>query len=310
MRMPSDQQRQLERIRYWQGQNLRSADFRSQVATDLQLRWWHNRAMHSAYGVAFGYQSSPYPATGTLLGVDLGPGVAYDCFGRPLILPHQQRVQLPPKPPSSKITLLARYRENWDYPDPRQTDGVCISCCQDSLAAEHPEFVWTSNDPPDPRAGVALVRISVGATALTVDDDFEIVTSAPLAGPYLANGSTVPGSTPWSTWRRGQTPLGLQTDVDTSAAGFQQTPCYFAWLELSDPTYRATGAIFTHITRIRPDGFRFRILATTVSAVGLVALEVNERFAPPPYYVCWLGCESQAGVSRCLKPEVRKSCCS
>ncbi len=310
MRMPSDQQRQLERTRYWQGQMLRASDFRSQVATDLQLRWWHNRAMHSAYGVALGYESAPYPTTGTLLGVDLEPGVAYDCFGRGLILTHPQRVLLPPKSPASAITLLARYRENWDYPDPRQTAGVCISCCQDSLAAEHPEFVWTAGNPPDPRAGVALVRIAVGPTALTVDDNFEIVTSAPLAGPYLANGLTIPGSTLWRTWRRGQIPLGLQTDVDTSAAGFQQTPCYFAWLELSDPAYRATGAIFTHITRIRPDGFRFRILTTTVSAAGLVALEVNERFAPPPYYVSWLGCEAQAGVSRCLKPEVRKSCCS
>jgi hypothetical protein len=45
------EKRPLERVRYWQGQMLRSADFRAQSADTAQHRWWHNRALHNAYGV-------------------------------------------------------------------------------------------------------------------------------------------------------------------------------------------------------------------------------------------------------------------
>jgi hypothetical protein len=313
MRIPSNEQRELERTRYWNGQMIRSGDFRGQVATDSQLRWWHNRALHSAYGVALGLEASKYPKDGPLQGVELEPGVAYDCYGRGLILLRQHRVLLPPNP-SNPITLLARYRETWDFPDPRQTKGVCLTCCEDSLAQEHPEFIWTAADPPPLTGGVALVRIKNGAGALTIDPKFDVLSSAPLAGPYLATGSTVPGSTQWNPWiaiKAGdQVPLGLQTDVDTSAAGFQQTPCYFAWLEGADELVTA-GTIFTHIDYPRPDGFRFRIFlftSTTADAV-LLAVAPPPPTKPPQFYVCWLGCEPQSSI-QCLKPEARKTCCS
>src|SRR5262249_23851380 len=48
------EQRDLERLRYWQGQMLRSRDFRDQAAQQAELRWWHNRALHNAYGVVAG----------------------------------------------------------------------------------------------------------------------------------------------------------------------------------------------------------------------------------------------------------------
>ena len=41
---------ELQRLRYWQGQKLLSRDFRDQVSYESELRWWHNRALHNAYG--------------------------------------------------------------------------------------------------------------------------------------------------------------------------------------------------------------------------------------------------------------------
>src|SRR5439155_6053236 len=54
--MASTEKRNLERVRYWQGQMLRSRDFNDIHATEEQRRWWHNRALHDAYGI---YQDPP-----------------------------------------------------------------------------------------------------------------------------------------------------------------------------------------------------------------------------------------------------------
>ena len=311
MRMPSNQQRELERTRYWQGQMLRSGDFRGQVATDLQLRWWHNRALHNAYGVALGYEITGDTGTGSLRGVILQPGVAYDVFGRALVLQRKHTVPLPSDVTAFPITLLVRYRETGDYPDRRQTEGVCISCCQPDLEEEQPEFVWTTADPPDPCCGVPLARAQPNAQRLPeLDLGFETILSAPLAGPYLANGSTIPGATQWQLRRVGGDVVVLETVVDTSAAGFQSTPCYFASLEGAGSPAAGPNMIFTHIAFPRPDSFIFRIVSPARFLVGRVdEIAAPAPLAPPAFYVCWLGCEAQA-VSQCLQPGVRKSCCS
>src|SRR6516225_2672470 len=54
--IPPPDARNLQRLRYWQGQMLRSRDFRDQLAIEGQLRCWHNRAMHNAFGVASGFK--------------------------------------------------------------------------------------------------------------------------------------------------------------------------------------------------------------------------------------------------------------
>ena len=54
--MSQTEKRKLERVRYWQGQMLRSRDFNDMHAVEEQRRWWHNRALHNAYGV---YQDDP-----------------------------------------------------------------------------------------------------------------------------------------------------------------------------------------------------------------------------------------------------------
>src|ERR1035438_9079967 len=77
--------RELERLQYWQGQMLRSRDFRDDGAIEAQRRWWHNRAVHAAFGVNYGLQVTGDASTGTLV-LTVPCGLAYDCFGRELIL--------------------------------------------------------------------------------------------------------------------------------------------------------------------------------------------------------------------------------
>ena len=85
----------LERLLYWQGQMLRSRDFRDQVAIGDERRWWHNRAIHAANGVAVGMEVGLSGNTFDGLSVTVGPGVAYDCFGREIVSMCENPVEKP-----------------------------------------------------------------------------------------------------------------------------------------------------------------------------------------------------------------------
>src|SRR5262249_29872198 len=92
----------------------------------------------------------------------------------------------------------------------------------------------------------------------------------PLARPHVGSGATIPGATDWKSWvpfeaapdTRGGRPvtLGLQVDVNTSAAGFTETPCYFAWLNGPSwgPAVRGyVPLLLDHIEAETAVGFRF-----------------------------------------------------
>jgi hypothetical protein len=179
---------ELQRLRYWQGQMLRSRDLRDQVATEAQLRWWHNRALHNVFGVASGFEVTrkvKAELNGQIVVVELSdhsvkielndqsvevklnnqlevelngqtvmvqlngqtvmvqlndqavvvnlsdqpvivyPGIAYDCFGRGLILAQPYSAPVPPEDIDSKEwTLLARYRETDEFP--RRLAFACL----------------------------------------------------------------------------------------------------------------------------------------------------------------------------------------
>ena len=48
--------RELERVRYWQGQLLASDDLNTQLRVDEELRRLHNRSLHQPYGIAIGLE--------------------------------------------------------------------------------------------------------------------------------------------------------------------------------------------------------------------------------------------------------------
>jgi hypothetical protein len=334
------EQRELERIRYWQGQMLRAGDFRRQVATDAQLRWWHNRAVHNAFGVAMGLCAvlGSGPGSSATASVDIDPGVAYDCFGRPLILLSPHSISLPPVSSGMKLamTLVIRYRETVDFPAPNETSGVCLSCCGHSEAQETPDFAWVPAPSITLRDGVPLAQVMFDQGVPRFDPGFIPVGLRPLARPYLANGSTIPGSTPW-TVGVSQGVLAIETIVDTAAAGFTRTPCYFAWLEGAATLFAQTNSravesvpgadvsrldttritptppvtYFTHLEALAPTSFKFSVLVDLAQFDGILRREqvVKPRLRIP-LYVCWLGCQSTSDTDQCVDPQVQKPCCS
>ena len=241
--MSQAEKRKLERVRYWQGQTLRSRDFNDIHAVEEQRRWWHNRALHNAYGihrdpdVAPGFDAA-LSSDGTF--VTVTAGLAYDAFGRELILETDQTVMLPAVAQDNDVfVLFVRYR--MAAPDRRKENFAAVLCAnQGPVRPGFVELVWGRPQSFAFTDGVLLAAVKiVGGKGTPADLPFPLSVSKPLARPQLASGSTVPGNTAWEIWTYGiagaagaeSVAVGVQTTIDTSASGFTDSPCYFAWLQ-------------------------------------------------------------------------------
>lgn len=325
--MSQTEKRNLERVRYWQGQMLRSRDFNNIHAVEEQRRWWHNRAMHNAYGV---YQDTPRPFQvafyGDQIAVTVTPGLAYDSFGRELILQAQQTIPLPAvMQDKDEFLLLIRYR----MPQPNECmDNISGACYTDDAPPQpgFAEFIWRRPGQCCFTDGVPLITLVVDSSAADKHVLKPLAQSPsvrPLARPQLGSGSTVPGNTPWELWTSGeefereQEVYGVQTRIDTSAAGFTESPCYFAWLQgdlFSPQTGQLAVAMFTSIAEESLNSFVFRIAFPQPQIIPVVELLVHTAAAnfPPPghvsarefglfahrqnLYVNWVGCQKNASA--------------
>lgn len=305
----------IERFRYWQGQMLRSRDLRGQMRVEAELRWWHNRALHSAYGVRSGFVVTAVSDSGSLVAVRVDCGVAYDCYGRELVLQTPRELTLPQigRGPVSRAILLARYKES-------STSLQRHDAARGHRPLEEPDFAWVVGSNIDPALGVPLARLSYQSSedAPTLEEGFLFPTSRPYARPRVGSGATVPGDTRWEPWVENITlliepvaSLGMQVTVDTSAAGFTETPCYFAWLggTLWD---RSNVEFFpfplAHVDREETRRFRFRLwLPPVVMALGARLREANSEFADEfinyarehGLHVCWLGIQPGLAPGTC-----------
>jgi hypothetical protein len=323
------QNHELERVTYWEGQMLRSSDFLDIQRVEDQRRWWHNRAMHNAFGVYQGFQATAVSATqGHSAVIQVTPGVAYDCFGRELVLECLATVEFSSAPlaPGDVRTLLVRYKKPASR---KQTDPVAAVCCfcDGRSSSGNIEFVWSDSPRSSPEEGVPLgVMRTSGAAQGRFSPFLAAPRRRPLARPQLATGSTVPGNTSWQPWdfalpqdpfrRVGLAPIeiGVQTTIDTTAAGFTDLPQYFAWIEGSiwnPQTSQLVPALLPSIANESLTSFTFRLIlmrvqsgvifaeafaASTAQQMNLV--QDSNDFADfaqkQGLYVAWLGCQMPA----------------
>lgn len=291
---------ELQRLRYWQGQTLRSRDFRDQMAGEAQLRWWHNRALHNAYGIVAGFEVFKDEQNGK--SVTIRRGLAYDCFGRELILTADTSFPLPTEPvPDARMTLLARYRDTREFPRKYEMTAACApnpACSGDRL-----EFLWKQTDRVEVRDGVPLYWLPENETLKSARP-----LARALARPHIASGATIPGNTNWELWsepvgaEEEEMDLGFQVGVDTSAAGFTEVPCYFAWLQgaLWSPSMSSDffPVLFEHIDSPSTTGFIFRIWMPNLPVLDD---ETNKKFVSrfPEFarkrelFICWLGIQPE-----------------
>jgi hypothetical protein len=287
--MPGIEQRELQRLRYRQGQMLRSQDLNDQAVIEDQLRWWHNRGVHNVYGVIAGILEGFEVKLNDLFTREftVKPGVAYDIFGRELILAGELKTELPGEITEGSATLLVKYQppathiELIGEPQPAKTPSV------------RPALVWKAGR-VSVRDGVPIARIADvtkldGETKIDVDRPI----ARPLARPHIANSRTQADGAGWELWTRktssGEFFLGFQIKVDTSAAGFTKVPCYFAWMPalLSD---------FVEISGPNVHGFTFRLWFPTFIGLRLdnnpfLVFLLTIVLKTIAGQVCWIGIE-------------------
>lgn len=354
--MTSDRLFDLHRLRYWEGQRLRSRDLNDQVYFDAHLRAWHNRALHEAYGVASGLQVALDPAAGLVV---VEPGFAYDARGRILYLPRKSRLAWPDDPlPASGYFLVLQDTSSFEVTQPGHAQPAC-SPGSPGAGISPGRLAWERTTGFNPRSGVALARLDPGPVLAA---DFSAIQARPLARPQVAQGSTIPGRTAWRPWtldRRDSSKkavfervaippgevefdlsLGLQVDVDTSAAGFTGLPCYFAWLEGSlweaalqervassnpkglDPAASIRQVIdewlwlqllaprFGHLYRSTARGFTYRLWLPQVAKwiQGFSLLTLAQQLAQSGRLtVAWVGIANQPGCEPEMPDSARPS---
>jgi hypothetical protein len=327
VKVAGTEQTEIERLRYWQGQMLRSRDFRDSARMENQMRYWHNRALHNAYGVSFGLhvvgiRKDPADPHSPLIAVSVSCGVAYDCFGRELILSNTRQVTIPPAPKDKRapripeqqnvLVLVMRYRQTTaECCSSNEVASVCWPA--ENAPAIEPEFLWVRVDYSRSIEGMPLARVIYdNSGAVKLDDQFIRPRAKPLARPFLASGETIPGNTPWEVWNAGvpagssstrpsEKAVGMQTRIVTRTAGFTETPLYFAWLEgpwnESDTVFQPL--VMPSVADASPDGFTFRLLMPEIVMTEVELRAFNDRFAEffpllaqrKKLYVCWLGCQ-------------------
>lgn len=304
------ERRELERLRYFEGQRLSSRDLNDQLAREAELRWWHNRALHDAYGVFRGlglYEpgdaSALPPEVLAVIKAEIPnarfdqvgvmEGGAYDAFGRELEI-REPRIVSPPAAGSSDFwVLVLRHRS-----DP-------ASPCRRGFNPTEVELRWIAKRRWTPQSGVPLAAGSYLGLPVFVWVAYPSLPRVrPLARPVLGQGATIPGSTAWRSWEIFSglgTASGVEVGIDTSAAGFTDVPCYFAWLQGELPILSGQGTppwVLGRVLEATPESFTFslwvRSSSTVPSAIGTsfdITAEARRRLS-----VCWLGIEMRSRV--------------
>ncbi|MEE9128631.1 MAG: hypothetical protein V3T84_01330 [Phycisphaerales bacterium] len=203
----------MERLRYWQGQMLRSGDLNDQLAIDEEMRRWHNRAIHRAYGIVKGLEVESQIAKGpdrrtTVLVVK--PGLAYDGCGGAICLPCEKQVPLP---------LDWKKVACWTlYIGARGTSREATECCFPTRPMrQQPDLFWRPSDLPRSVDSVPIVALrrtdavtddgsgTGTGTPAEIDTEMQVDESVrvmvrPEARPRIAHGATIQGQTAWKEW--------------------------------------------------------------------------------------------------------------
>ena len=241
-----DETRFVERLHFFDGQRLFASDLQGIEAFHREMRWLHNRSLHQP-GIGNGYAVSGRRDDRE---VRVGPGYATDALGREIVL---TRDKVEPIPPVAAETggesvffdLVVSYPDDALLEAAETRQGICLPRGVVRLR-EEPVLCWVrlkrdaedNLQPLDPRLGreildglrIALARIEVVDCKLRQAVSLAVRRSArPARLPFLACGEAAVPNDPahFSKPDPARNNLHLlHMVIDTSAAGFQSTPCY------------------------------------------------------------------------------------
>jgi hypothetical protein len=293
----------IARPAWFPGQRLTADDLTAGQAFHRELRWLHNRGLHT-WGIAFGLAVTGERGASA---VTVAPGYAVDCEGRDLVLDEDLVVAVPSVAGAAGAAatwyLTVSYQEDADRPIIQNGNGVCF----DDGATRRSEgglVRWQKAGDPRPGLDVILARGDILDCVLDAPvSAAERRDAKPAQQPYVAAGSTA-GTTDWAPWETaaGEV-LGLKANVDTSAAGFGSTPRYVAHvvgarLGTEGPAEGVVLDGFTSVAEMDRNGFQLRLLLPRDLKAGM-AVHVNPDSvvdgdlvkAVEDWFVVWLGIE-------------------
>ena len=273
---------ELQRLKHWQGQMLRSLDLNDQNFFNSHLRAWHNRAQHEAYGISEGLQVS---IADTGRAVNISSGLAYDIHGRELILADEKVVQIPDAeiPEAGLLLVMGCCADGRIEPRHKLTEA-----CLPGVPSDSSNLIinWQHARSFSPYEGVALALLS-SDNGLELDPGFTPRRSRSRSRPLIAHSATLPGNTAWRLWHRdiaagssGAKILGLELEIDTAAAGFTRTPCYFAWLqgELWNP--EELGSLSKGKTKVFGNTLALRRVLDGLVLLQLLHMQFGHIYSP------------------------------
>ena len=326
----------IERFSFWDGQTLRANDLNRAGEVADARRWWHNRAVHNAYGIAFGLEFDEVRPNqkkrAKPTGLRLSHGVAYDAFGRMLHVPVDRDVPFPSNVPDSveSCLLVVRFRA--------PESGACgcspaPRCCGSERAGDETfELEWIEESRVRWRENVPLARVvfTKSPRRAGIDRTFAAPRLRAARRPHIVADATVPGATQWLGGPASlvrpvpddQSVVWSPIDVvvDTSAAGFSETPVYIADLagslvNLARP--QLLRALSPHVVDETPRRFTFRfwillaqpffeiegpVRAATGSETTFTFDGFRNFARQQRLHVSWIGCERDPQPAA---PEVR-----
>jgi hypothetical protein len=257
----------LERIVFFPGQQLLASDLAAVQTTVTDLRWLHNRSLHT-WGIGTGFAvTGDRGATA----VTVGPGYGIDCLGREIILTEPRAKTVPAVAGAigggeAIYYLAVAYQEDADQTVVERRPGVCLPGGTVRLS-EEPLLDWRRPD----QLSVGLELILAQAWIQNCQLSRALSLSArryarPSEHPYIAAGQTVAGQTAWAPWLVGNQMAGVRVQVDTSQARFRTTPRYMA--HVAGDRYLANapggGSLLAvgvpTVAGAAPDGFTLQVL--------------------------------------------------
>lgn len=290
----------VERPAFFDGQMLNAADLGAAQEYHQQMRWLHNRSLHT-WGIASGLQVGGKRGERK---VSVQPGLALDSLGRELILSSAESLAIPAVPGPLSLYLTASYLEDAEIAPSALQSGLCYG----TGAVRRPEKVLLRfQDPLEPPANpyrpgldVLLAEIEVENCRLAAAPGLAGRRDArPGARPALAGGIT-PSPTAWTVLKSDTINIGMQTEVDTRSAGFGATPTYMAHVvgnrELEPGKSYVDG--FTFVSQPSAAGFVLQVLLTRSPGGSGITINPVSVFTNPAgiaaqlgWRVSWMGVE-------------------
>lgn len=285
----------LKRFTFFAGQLLSARDLTELQRFHQELRWLHQRGLHG-WGIAAGFSVTGDKGESA---VTVEPGFGLDCLGREILLTEPIQKAVPavaggPQGTAATYYLVAAYQEDADQKVADRRTGICLPGGTVRLAND-PRLEWREASQLQEGYELILAQIWVKDCQLSRPVSLTVRRYAHAwQRPYIAAGQTRIGDTIWKTIPDlNISTIAVMTEVDTSQANFQATPCYSAHVvgDRALPNPMGVPVVYQGITVVAQPGPHSFILQFFFQPVADAPDEVSPEQLRQQWYVVWMGVE-------------------